>query len=149
MHLKKIKENMKKNFFKIVIVSAILIILSGFTAVFAQVIEPEERPKVDFETKFPTPRVVGPPPPTADVWTFEDITIIPSTGSIKAVQLVTLSTLNPDGSPGEPKRIATFGIDVTDKRAREILGDTEYEELMTKISIDLHLIAKAEGFEPN
>lgn len=137
---------------QIVIISAILAILIGGGVAMAQLVDPVEpaaEDKIDFDTKFPQPKVIGPPPPMADIWTFEEIKINPTDGSIYAVQLVTLTQPDDDkGNAVPPKRMATFGINVTNKRAREILGDAEYELLMNTLSNDLHLIAKAEGTEP-
>lgn len=108
-----------------------------------------QRPNVDFATRFQTPRVVGPPPPMGDTWTFESMSVNPVDGSISALQLVTLIQPNDtNGNPVEPKRIATFTVAFTAKDARTALGDTEYEALMTKISTDLHILAKIQGTEP-
>lgn len=134
---------------------AVVMLLTGCAGnALAQVVgddpTPTPRPvaKVDFETKFPSPRVVGPPPPMADIWTFDSITIIPPTGSIEAVQLVSLSQPDIAGVPQPATRIATDTVRVTADEAAAILGEAEYLDLMTRISDALHAIAVAQNKEP-
>lgn len=107
---------------------------------------------VEFGTKFPQPRVVGPPPPMADIWTFDDsgpgACTNPANGSINAVQLVLLSQPDVNGVPQPPKRIATFPVTANAEQAAVILGETQYRDLMVAWSAALHKIAQAQPENP-
>lgn len=125
-------------------------LLVGSAVAIAQIIE-EPLPTaeiVDFKKEFETPRVVGPAPPTADIWAFDSISINPLDNSISAVLVVSLTQPDLDGVPQEPIRKATFTISATAAEMQTIYGKDEYLAVMTALADALHQVAIARGVEP-
>lgn len=124
-------------------------ILYGGSVAVAQIIEPAPDAEiVDFKKEFPSPRVVGPPPPMADIWAFDSIAINPVDGSISAVLVVSLRQPDVDGVPQEPVRTATFTVAATAEEMQAIYGKDGYLTMMTSLANALHQVAIARGQEP-
>lgn len=94
--------------------------------------------KVNFSTEFAEARVVGPPPPMANKWSFDSISINPDGGSIEAVLVASL----------DETRVATFTVIASVEEIASIIGEAAYTNLMTQLKSTLHLIAQAHGQEP-
>lgn len=123
-------------------------LLAGSAVAIAQIIEEPVTEIVDFKKEFETPRVVGPAPPTADIWAFDSIYINPLDNSISAVLVVSLTQPDIDGVPQEPLRKATFTIAATAEEMQTIYGKDEYLAVMAALADALHQVAIAQGVEP-
>lgn len=133
---------------KLWFLAPVLVVLLLLGSIGIAVAQQRDPPLVDFEQRFPSPRVVGPPPPMADVWTFDSITFNPEDGSIEAIQLIALSQPDVAGERQPHLRIARDTIRVTAQEAATILGEAAYIDLMTRINNAMHTIARAQGKEP-